>query len=106
MIQSLAELCADKIATIETEAVLQLMKSDTIPDCSLRGELQKKLSVRIITQIERIVEAKSFRQADGSIIARIVKMDELLVNVENLQGSLVKWSARAVLHPEILRPWK
>ena len=55
------------------------MISAAILDCSLPREFEKKLKVRSITKSEIILEAESLCQAHGSIIARIVRVDELLV---------------------------
>lgn len=52
-----------------------------------------------------VVDSVGFQHAHGSIIAVLVKLNELQVDEEQLWTSLLSWSANAVKDPELLGPF-
>ena len=52
-----------------------------------------------------IVDCPAFLKAHGSVIAVMVKLNELQVDEERLWTSLLTWSANAVEDPELLGPF-
>jgi len=105
MIESLVTLCTHYIVNIKPEEVLRVMTSAVCLDFNLPQELHEKLWAKIISMPDTIIKSGSFCEAHGSIIARIVDLDELGLKEEDLWSSLVKWSANAVLQPELLGPF-
>jgi hypothetical protein len=105
MIESLVTLCTHYIANIKPEAVVRVMTSAACLDYTLPQELQEKLWAKIISAPSTIIKADSFYEAHGSIIARIVDLDESDFKEEDLWSSLVKWSANVVRQPHLLGPF-
>eukprot|EP00931_Biecheleriopsis_adriatica_P100502 TRINITY_DN75800_c0_g1_i1.p1 TRINITY_DN75800_c0_g1~~TRINITY_DN75800_c0_g1_i1.p1 ORF type:complete len:455 (-),score=91.05 TRINITY_DN75800_c0_g1_i1:31-1395(-) len=105
MIESLVKLCTDYIELIKAEEILVVMTSAIFLDYALPQKLQEGLWARIILDPAKILKAESFVGAHGSIIDRVVKLDELEVKEDDLWSALLKWSANAVLQPQLLGPF-
>eukprot|EP00438_Fugacium_kawagutii_P016623 Skav205643 [mRNA] locus=scaffold458:89796:91127:+ [translate_table: standard] len=72
----------------------------------LPEEVQHIYWSNILAKSSRILESPFFVQTHGSIIASLVKLDEIDVSEEALWDSLVAWSSNAVQNPELLGPFE
>ncbi|CAE8689963.1 unnamed protein product [Polarella glacialis] len=106
MISGLEQACITYLETeIKADQVVAVMSASATLDYNLPREVQEKCWSTILVQSQKVLSAPSFVAAHGSIIARVVKLEEFEVSEEQLWSRLVEWSAHAVEHPELLGPF-
>jgi hypothetical protein len=81
--RNLVKLCTDYLESTKAEEILVVMISATFSDYALPQELQEGLWAQVIFDPASILKAESFVGAHGSIIDRIVKLDELEVRLSH-----------------------
>ena len=108
MIEDLEKYCWDYLRDLEgLDSTLILQTLTECLKCSfdLPEELQCAYWSNILSKSASVVQSPFFVETHGSVIAKLVKLDEFHVNEETLWNRLVEWSASAVQKPELLGPF-
>jgi len=106
LIEDLEKHCLRYLkASILPEQVLEVLTAAAKIEYVLPSDVQKQYWSMILVNSAKIVEAPSFIAAHGSIIARVVQMDEFDVKEERLWSRLVEWAERAVEETLLLGPF-
>ena len=108
MIEDLEKYCWDYLRDLEgLDSTLILQTLTECLKCSfdLPEELQCTYWSNILSKSASVVQSPFFVETHGSVIAKLIKLDEFHVNEETLWNRLVEWSASAVQKPELLGPF-
>ena len=108
MIEDLEKYCWDYLRDLEgLDSTLILQTLTECLKCSfdLPEELQCTYWSNILSKSASVVQSPFFVETHGSVIAKLIKLDEFHVDEETLWNRLVEWSASAVQKPELLGPF-
>jgi len=108
MIDDLEKYCQhylEDLNGLDCTLILQTMTTAAQLSLELPVEVQKTYWANLLVKSTHVVDSPAFVEAHGSIIAKLIKMDEFKVNEEIFWSRLVEWSANAVLKPSLLGPY-
>ena len=108
MIDDLEKYCQhylEDLNGLDCTLILQTMTTAAQLSLELPVEVQKTYWANLLAKSTRVVDSPAFVEAHGSIIAKLIKMDEFEVNEETFWNRLLEWSANAVLKPSLLGPY-
>ena len=108
MIDDLEKYCQhylENLNGLDCTLILQTMTTAAQLSLELPVEVQKTYWANLLVKSTHAVGSPAFVEAHGSIIAKLIKMDEFEVNEETFWNRLVEWSANAVLKPSLLGPY-
>eukprot|EP00435_Cladocopium_sp_Y103_P030884 s3333_g7.t1 len=108
MIEDLEKYCWDYLGDLEgldSTLILQTLTESLKSSFDLPEELQCTYWSNILSKSASVVQSPFFAEMHGSVIAKLIKLDEFHVNEEALWNRLVEWSASAVQKPELLGPF-
>ena len=108
MIEDLEKYCWDYLGDLEgldSTLILQTLTESLKSSFDLPEELQCTYWSNILAKSASVVQSPFFVETHGSVISKLIKLDEFHVNEETLWSRLVEWSASAVQKPELLGPF-
>ena len=108
MIDDLEKYCQhylEDLNGLDCTLILQAMTTAAQLSLEIPVEIQKTYWANLLAKSTHVVDSPAFVEAHGSIIAKLIKMDEFEVNEETFWNRLVEWSANAVLKPSLLGPY-
>ena len=108
MIDDLEKYCQhylEDLNGLDCTLILQTMTTAAQLSLELPVEVQKTYWANLLVKSTHVVDSPAFVEAHGSIMAKLIKMDEFEVNEETFWNRLVEWSANAVLKPSLLGPY-
>ena len=108
MIDDLEKYCQhylEDLNGLDCTLILQTMTTAAQLSLEIPVEIQKTYWANLLAKSTHVVDSPAFVEAHGSIIAKLIKMDEFEVNEEIFWNRLVEWSANAVLKPSLLGPY-
>ena len=108
MIEDLERYCWDYLRDLEgldSTLILQALTESLKCSFDLPEELQCTYWSNILSKSASVVQSPFFVETHGSVIARLIKLDEFHVNEENLWSRLVEWAANAIRKQELLGPF-
>ena len=108
MIDDLEKYCQhylEDLNGLDCTLILQTMTTAAQLSLELPVEVQKTYWANLLVKSTHVVDSPAFVEAHGSIIAKLIKMDEFEVNEETFWNRLVEWSANAVSEPSLLGPY-
>lgn len=108
MIDDLEKYCLDYLQNskdLDCTAVLQIFTESLKASLSLPEELQQTYWSILLAKSEEVVQSPFFVETHGSIISKLINLEEFRVNEETLWDRLVEWSAAALQKPQLLGPF-
>jgi len=108
MIDDLEKYCQhylEDLNGLDCTLILQTMTTAAQLSLELPVEVQKTYWANLLVKSTHVVDSPAFVEAHGSIMAKLIKMDEFEVNEETFWNRLVEWSANAVSEPNRLGPY-
>ena len=108
MIEDLEKYCWDYLGDLEgldSTLILQTLTESLKSSFDLPEELQCTYWSNILAKSASVVQSPFFVETHGSMISKLIKLDEFHVNEQTLWSRLVEWSASAVQKPELLGPF-
>ncbi len=89
---------------LEPEHLLTVLSASVMSGFVLLEDVEKSIWCKILVHSEKVLRASSFTAAHGSIIMRLVKLQEFRVDEEKLWSQLLAWSTKAASNPDLLGP--
>ena len=106
MIEALETYCWHYLQHLEdTTSILQTLTESLKSSIVLPEELQCRYWSHILMKSSSVLQSPFFLETHGSIIEKLIKLDEFDVSEELLWDGLVQWSRNAVQKPELLGPF-
>lgn len=103
MIDALESHCLSYLRALkEPGAVLRAMTAAAKASFCLPIEVQHSFWCNLLFRSQEVLESPAFLEAHGSIISRLIQLEEFQVAESRLWSRLLDWTLRAVQQPELL----
>ena len=103
MIDALESHCLSYLRALkEPGSVLRAMTTAAKASFCLPFEIQHSFWCHMLFRSQEVVESPAFLEAHGSIISRLIQLEEFQVAESRLWSRLLDWTLRAVQQPELL----
>jgi hypothetical protein len=89
---------------VQVDHLLAVLSKFARSDVALPEEAERSLWHKILVNSEKVLKSPSFIATHGSIVMRLVQLDEFGVDEEFFWSRLVDWSANAATNPDLLEP--
>lgn len=104
MIRELEEECVRFLGGVDAEDLLRVLSLATTTGFPLPDDVYRQIWCTILLESERVLRAGSFVHAHGSIVSRLLRLDEFGVCEEELWSRLEEWASCAADNPGLAGP--